>query len=164
MGERRKEGVRGFRCVLRACVHGGWVGVPITAKKKRGHDKWTTCAINMLRATANTSCIILLSKCSPHAAVTRCAPASVATSKKPMRSGMSAGTYRSRGPAAPSEAPQPRKLTTFSASDRRLCVSTALTPMPLNKQSSLTSETWITSKRGNLTIQLGLLQFSCLRA
>lgn len=42
-------------------------------------------------------------------------------------------TYRSRGAAAQSAAAQPRKLTTSSASDRRLCASTAWTPVPWSK-------------------------------
>lgn len=106
-------------------------------EKKKGNDKSTTSAINMLRATANTSCIIWLSKRSRRtrspAAHQRLSPL---RKSRRVRSETSAGTYRSREPAALSEAPQPRKLTTFSASDRHLCVSTALTPKPLNKQST----------------------------
>ena len=45
-------------------------------------------------------------------------------------------TYRSRGRAAPSEAPQPRKLTTSSASDRRPCALPTWTPEPLSTRSA----------------------------
>lgn len=52
------------------------------------------------------------------------------TRAAPPRSGRArATTYRSREPAAPSEAAQPRKLTTSSASGSRLCAST---PEPLS--------------------------------
>lgn len=44
-------------------------------------------------------------------------------------------THRSREPAAPSAAPQPRKLTTSSASGWHLCASAAWKPKPLNKNA-----------------------------
>lgn len=137
--DKKIKRVGGFSVCVSAAVSPN-ACLPITVKKNRRKkiDTSTTSEINRLRAIANTSCIILWSKGS-HMTRSPAAHqrfASNASKCRYVRSETSGGTYRSTEPAALSEAPQPRKLTTSSASGWHLCALTTLTPKPLNKQST----------------------------
>lgn len=135
---------RGFKvsvctrnCDPRACFS-------IGGKKEEEYDTSTTTEINTLRAIANTTHIILLSKPSH---MTRSPTVGVCVVKiesvwQTERGEESGGTYRNREAAALSGAAQPRNLTTFSASDWHLCVLPTLTLKPLKKTVRALPSLW----------------------
>lgn len=134
---------RGFKvsmctrsCDPRACFSIGG--------EKEEYDTSTTTEINTLRAIANTTHIILLSKPShmarsPTVGVCVVKIESVWQTERGEESG---GTYRNREAAALSGAAQPRNLTTFSASDWHLCVFPTLTLKPLKKTARALPWLW----------------------
>lgn len=140
--------VRGFSWFCLSAYTGAGRGFKVSVffnrGKKEEYDTSTITEINTLRAIANTTHIILLSKPShmarsPTVGVCVVKIESVWQTERGEESGR---TYRNREAAALSGAAQPRNLTTFSASDWHLCVFPTLTLKPLKKTARALPSLW----------------------